>query len=56
LLVWKLLLGGHKKAVSDWNLLEQVVFWGVFYGINLLGIKKNLVLGNTEGARGGAVG
>lgn len=46
-LVWKLLLGGHQKTGSDWNLLEHIIFL-VLYGVNLLGIKKNIILRNTE--------
>jgi len=46
-LVWKLLLGGHQKIGSDWNLLEHIIFL-VLYGVNLLGIKKNMVLRNAE--------
>jgi len=46
-LVWKLLLGGHQKTRGDWNLLEHFFFL-VLYGVNLLGIKKNIILRNTE--------
>lgn len=46
-LVWKLLLGGHKKTGSDWNLLDHIIFL-VFYGVNFLGIKTNIVLRDTE--------
>lgn len=46
-LVWKLLLRGYQKTGSDCNLLEHVIVL-VFYGVNLLMIKKNIVLRNTE--------
>jgi len=28
--VWKLLLGGHQKTGSDWNLFEHVIFFLFF--------------------------
>jgi hypothetical protein len=46
-LVWKLLFGWHQKTGSDWNSLEHVIVL-FLYGVNLLGIKKNVVLRNTE--------